>query len=56
MKNIDQSKKIQFTMEVVKDSLEFVDLKLMSDNKSKKISVDVFSKAPNSSTYVLPNT
>ena len=56
MNNIDQSKKIQFTMEVAKDSLEFLDLKLMFDKESKKISVDLFSKATNSFTYVLPNT
>ena len=56
MNNIDQSKKIQFTMEVAKDSLEFLDLKLMFDKESKKISVDVFSKATNSFTYVLLNT
>ena len=43
-------------MEIAKDSLEFLDLKLMFDKESKKISVDVFSKATNSFTYVLPNT
>ena len=42
MNNIDQSKKIQFTMEVAKDSRkdsrfkEFLDLKLMFDKESKK--------------------
>ena len=36
MNNIDQSKKIQFIMEVAKDSLEFLDLKLMFDKESKK--------------------
>ena len=36
MNNIDQSKKIQFTMEVAKDSLEFLELKLMFDKESKK--------------------
>ena len=56
MNNIDQSKKIQFTMEVAKASLEFLDLKLIFDKESKEISVDVFSKATNSFTYVLPNT
>ena len=56
MNNIDQSKKIQFTMEVAKDSLEFLDFKLIFDKESKKISVDVFSKATNSFTYVHPNT
>ena len=43
-------------MEVAKDSLEFLDLKLMFDKESEKISVDIFSKATNSFTYVLPNT
>ena len=43
-------------MEVANNSLEFLDLKLMFDKESKKISVDVFSKATNSFTYVLPNT
>ena len=56
MNNMDQSKKIQFTMEVAKYSLEFPDLKLMFDKASKKVSVDAFSKASNSFTYVLPNT
>ena len=51
MNNLDQSKKIQFTMEVSKDSLEFLVLKLMFDKESKNISVDVFSKAMNSFTY-----
>ena len=56
MNNIDQSNKVQFTMEVAEDSLEFLDLKLMFDKEPKKISADVFSKATNSFTYVLPNT
>ena len=43
-------------MEIANDSLEFLDLKLMFDKESKKISVDVFSKATNSFTYLLPNT
>ena len=53
---MDQGEKIQFTMEVAKYSLEFLDLKLMFDKASKKLSVDAFSKASNSFTYVLPNT
>ena len=56
MNNIDQRKKIQFTIEVAKHSLDFLDLKLMFDKESRKISVDVFSKATKSFTYVLPNT
>ena len=43
-------------MEGAKDSLEFLDLKPMFDKESKKISVDAFSKATKSFTYVLPNT
>ena len=43
-------------MEVAKNYLEFLDLRLMFDKDSKKISVDVFSKATNSFIYVLPNT
>ena len=43
-------------MEVAKDYLGYLDLKLMFDKDSKKISVDVSSKATNSFTYVLPNT
>ena len=43
-------------MEVAKDSLEFLDLKLMFDKDSKKTSVDVFLKATNSFTYLLPST
>ena len=43
-------------MEVAKDSLGFLDLELMFNEDFKKIYVDVFSKATNSFTYVLPNT
>ena len=56
MNNIDSRKKIQFTMEVVKDILEFLDLQLKFDKASKLISVDIFSKATSSFTYVLPST
>ena len=56
MKNIDSMKKIQFTMEVAKDILEFLDLRLKFDKKSKRISIDIFSKATNSFKYVLPST
>ena len=55
MNNIDQCKAIQFTMEVAKGSLKFLDLKLIFDKKSKNLSVDVFSKATNSFAYVFPN-
>ena len=43
-------KKIQFTMEVATDTLEFLDLKLKFDKESIKIFVDAFAK--NSSQYV----
>ena len=36
MNNIDETKKIQFTTEVAKDSLEFLNFKLMFDKESKK--------------------
>ena len=56
MNNIDRTKKIQFTMEVAKDVLEFLDLKLTFDKEYKHISVGIFAKATNSFTYVLPST
>ena len=56
MNNIDRTKKIQFTMEVAKDVLELLDLKLKFDKEHKRISADIFAKATNSFTYVLPST
>ena len=56
MNSVDQTKKIQFTMEIAEDSLEFLDLKLKFDIETKHISADVFSKTANSFTYVLPST
>ena len=56
MNTVDQTKKIQFTMEIYEDSLEFLDLKLKFDIETKHISVDVFSKTTDSFTYVLPST
>ena len=56
MNKIDRTKKIQFTMEVGKDVLEFLDLKPKLDKEHKGISVDIFAKATNSFTYVLPST
>ena len=56
MNNIYRTKKIQFTMEVTEDVLEFLDLKLTFDKKYKRISVDIFPKATNSFIYVLPST
>ena len=54
--NTERTKKIQFTMEVAKDVLEFLDLKLTFDKEYKHISVGIFAKATNSFTYVLPST
>ena len=56
MNTIDRTKKIQFTMEVAEDVLEFLDLKLTFDKEYKRISVNISSKVTNSFTYVLPNT
>ena len=56
MNTIDRTKKIQFTMEVAEDVLEFLDLKLTFDKEYKCISVNISSKVTNSFTYVLPNT
>ena len=56
MNKVDPMKKIQFTIEVATDTLEFLDLKLRFDKESKQISVDVFAKDTNSFTYVLPRT
>ena len=54
MNNIDRTKKIQFTMEVAKDVLEFLDLKITFDKEYKRITVDIFAKSANSFTNVLP--
>ena len=56
MNKVDTTKKIQFTMEVTTDTLEFFDLKLKFDKESKQISVDVFVKDIDRFTYVLPST
>ena len=56
MNKVDPTKKIQFTMEVATDTLEFLDFKLKFDKESKQISVDVFAKDTNNFTYVLPST
>ena len=45
MNNIDRTKKIQFTMEVAKEVLEFLDFQLKFDKENKRISVDIFAKA-----------
>ena len=44
MNNIDSTKKIKITMEVAKDVLEFLDLRLKFDKEYKHISVDFFCK------------
>ena len=46
---------IQFTMEVAKDVLEFLELKLTFDKEYKRISVGTFAKATNSFIYILPS-
>ena len=56
MNNIASTKKIQFNMEVAKDILKFLTLRLKFDKLSKLISADIFSKATSSFTYVLPST
>ena len=56
MSSIDRTKKVQFTMEVAKDVLEFLDLKLKFDKEYKRISVDILSKATNGFRYVLAST
>ena len=55
MNKVVPTKKIQFTMEVATDTLEFLDIKLNFDKESKQISVDVFAKDTESFTYVLPS-
>ena len=56
MNKVDPTKKIQFTMEVATDTLEFLDVKLKFDKESKHIFVYVFAKDTNSFIYVLPST
>ena len=56
MNSIDTSGKIKFTMSVANQStLELLDLRLHI-NEQNKICVDVYAKATNSFTYVLPST
>ena len=56
MNNIDRTKKIQLTTEVAEDLLEFLDLKLTFYKECKRISIDIFVKATDSLTYILPST
>ena len=56
MNDIDRTKKIQFSVEVAEDVLEFLDYKLTFDKEYKHMTVDIFAKASNSFTCVLPST
>ena len=56
MSKVDPTKKIEFTMEIATEKLEFLDLKLKFDEESKQISVDVFAKDINRFTNVLSST
>ena len=47
---------ILFTMEVAKNVLQFLYLRLTFDKESKDISLDIFAKSTNSFIYVVPNT
>ena len=54
--NIDSTGKIKFTVQIADENgLEFLDPKLKI-NESNKITIDVFSKATCSFTYVMPST
>ena len=53
---VDSTKKIQFTVKVATNILEFLDLKLKFDKESKQISVDLFAKDTENFIYVLPST
>ena len=56
MNNTDRTKKIQFTMQIEEDVLEFLYFKLTFDKRYKRISVQNFAKAANNFKYVLPST
>ena len=56
MNKVEPAQKMQFTMEVASDILEFLDFKLKFDKESEQISVDAFAKDTDSFTYVLPST
>ena len=47
---------MKFFSRINNDVLEFLDLKLTFDKECKYISVDIFAKATNSFTYVLPSS
>ena len=56
LNNIDDTRKIKFTMEIADDvnGLEFRDLRIKYFNG--KLSVDLYSKPINSFPYVMPST
>ena len=56
MNKVNPTEKIQFTMEVATDTLEFLELKFKFDKESKQISVSVCAKDTDKFTYVLPST
>ena len=54
MSNTDSTTNNEFTMEVANDIMQLLDLTLKFNKESKRIYVDISSKATNS--YVLPRT
>ena len=54
MNKVDPMKKIQFTMKVATDTLEFLDLQFKFDKESKQIPADVFANDTDSFAYALP--
>ena len=56
MSNTDSTTNNEFTMEVANDIMQLLDLRLKFNKESKRIYVDISSKATNSFTNVLPRT
>ena len=56
MSNTDSTTNNEFTMEVANDIMQLLDLRLKFNKESKRIYVDISSKATNSFTNVLPST
>ena len=54
MDKVDPTKKIQFTMEIATDTLEFLDFKLIKNLNI--LSVDVLATVTDNFTYVLSST
>ena len=56
LNNVDEARKIKFTMEIAdqEKGLEFLDLRIKCVNS--KLSADVFAKPTNSFTYITPST